>query len=83
MTLPLFALKDYQVQTLASLRRFLEKAAELNEYEGEHISTADDSKEKLPVGELWAGRSNEKCLFLVIENKEFSRIDRSTHVGRQ
>ena len=31
MSLPVFALKDYQVQTLASLRRFLEKAVELND----------------------------------------------------
>ncbi len=31
MSLPVFALKDYQVQTLASLRRFLEKVVELND----------------------------------------------------
>ena len=31
MTLPLFALKEYQLQTLASLRRFLEKTVELND----------------------------------------------------
>lgn len=31
MTLPLFALKEYQLHTLASLRRFLEKTVELND----------------------------------------------------
>jgi type III restriction enzyme len=31
MTLPLFTLKSYQVQTLATLRRFLEKTVELND----------------------------------------------------
>ncbi|KQU01598.1 DEAD/DEAH box helicase [Rhizobium sp. Leaf453] len=31
MTLPLFSLKNYQLQTLSSLRRYLEKAVELND----------------------------------------------------
>ena len=31
MTLPVFSLKDYQIQTLAVLRRFLEKTVELND----------------------------------------------------
>jgi type III restriction enzyme len=47
------------------------------EYKGGHIATADDAKEKLLIGELWAERSNGKCLFLMIENKEFGRIDRA------
>ena len=45
------------------------------EYKGSHIMTADDAKEKRLVGELWADRSGGSCLFLMIENKEFSRID--------
>src|SRR5690606_11250840 len=31
VSLPLFTLKDYQLQTLAALRRFLEKTVELND----------------------------------------------------
>ena len=31
MALPVFSLKNYQLQTLASLRRFLEKTVELND----------------------------------------------------
>jgi type III restriction enzyme len=47
------------------------------EYKGGYISTTDDSKEKRLVGDLWADRSNGRCLFLMIENKEFIRIDRA------
>lgn len=47
------------------------------EYKGAHIATADDSKEKQLVGELWAERSNKKCLFLMIDSKQFGRIDRA------
>lgn len=47
------------------------------EYKGAHISTADDAKEKRLIGELWAERSNGRCLFLMIESREFVRIDRA------
>lgn len=46
------------------------------EYKGAFIATTDDSKEKKLIGDLWADRSNSKGLFLMIENKEFSRIDK-------
>lgn len=45
------------------------------EYKGGYIATTDDSKEKKLIGELWADRSGGKGLFLMIENKEFARID--------
>ncbi|TRL35048.1 DEAD/DEAH box helicase [Rhizobium straminoryzae] len=45
------------------------------EYKGKPYMTNDDSKEKRLVGELWADRSGGSCLFLMIEGKEFSRID--------
>tara|TARA_R110002020_G_scaffold126738_4_gene284594 strand:- start:1917 stop:4574 length:2658 start_codon:yes stop_codon:yes gene_type:complete len=45
------------------------------EYKGSHIASADDAKEKRLVGELWADRSGGSCLFLMIEDKGFSRID--------
>jgi hypothetical protein len=45
------------------------------EYKGAPYFTNDDSKEKRLVGDLWADRSAGKGLFLMIENKEFGRID--------
>lgn len=45
------------------------------EYKGAHLSTTDDSKEKRLIGDLWAERSNGTCLFAMIENREFGRID--------
>ncbi len=47
------------------------------EYKGAPYYTNDDSKEKRLIGDLWADRSNGKCLFLMIEKKEFARIDRA------
>ena len=35
------------------------------EYKGEPYKTNDDSKEKKLLGELWAKKSNGKCLFLM------------------
>ena len=35
------------------------------EYKGEPYKTNDDSKEKKLLGELWARKSNGKCLFLM------------------
>ena len=51
------------------------------EYKGAPYFTNDDSKEKRLIGELWAGRSGGKCLFLMIEKREFARIDRAITVG--
>ena len=45
------------------------------EYKGAPYFTNDDSKEKRLIGDLWADRSAGKCVFLMIENKEFNRID--------
>jgi type III restriction enzyme len=47
------------------------------EYKGAPYFTNDDSKEKRLIGDLWADRSGGKCLFLMIEKKEFTRIDRA------
>ncbi|MEE1614045.1 DEAD/DEAH box helicase [Microvirga sp. CF3016] len=46
------------------------------EYKGGHLASADDAKEKRLIGELWAERSAGKCLFIMVENREFERIDR-------
>lgn len=51
------------------------------EYKGSHIASGDDAKEKRLIGELWADRSGGSCLFLMIENKEFSRIDAAIRQG--
>lgn len=45
------------------------------EYKGADRFSNDDSKEKRLIGDLWAERSGGKCLFLMIEKKEFARID--------
>ena len=39
------------------------------EYKGKVYATNDDSREKRAIGELWAKRSNKKCLFLMAELK--------------
>lgn len=52
------------------------------EYKGSYIATADDAKEKRLVGGLWAERSGGSCLFLMVEGKEFSRIDAVIRQGR-
>lgn len=51
------------------------------EYKGGHLATSEDAKEKRLIGNLWADRSNGKCLFVMVENKEFGRIDRAMQVA--
>lgn len=41
------------------------------EYKGAHLSTSEDSREKKQIGELWARRSNGKCKFVWVENKNY------------
>ncbi|MEF2549064.1 DEAD/DEAH box helicase family protein [Aurantimonas sp. E1-2-R+4] len=45
------------------------------EYKGAPYFTNDDSREKRLIGDLWADRSNGHGLFIMIENREFTRID--------
>jgi type III restriction enzyme len=45
------------------------------EYKSKRDFSNEDSKEKRLVGELWADRSEGKCLFVMIQNEEFSMID--------
>jgi type III restriction enzyme len=44
------------------------------EYKGEHLWSNDDSKEKRNIGELWARRSNGRCLFIMPKGKDFEAI---------
>ena len=47
------------------------------EYKGGPYVTNEDSKEKKLIGELWAERSNGRCLFLMVTDEQFSQIDRA------
>jgi type III restriction enzyme len=40
------------------------------EFKGEHLWSNDDSKEKRAVGDLWADRSNGRCLFVMPKGTE-------------
>lgn len=44
------------------------------EYKGGHLWN-EDSKEKKALGELWAKRSNGKCLFVMPVDKDYSAIE--------
>lgn len=44
------------------------------EYKGEHLWSNDDSKEKRTVGELWADRSDGKCLFVIPKGPNWNAI---------
>jgi type III restriction enzyme len=44
------------------------------EYKGEDRWSNDDSREKRAVGELWAGRSNAKCIFAMPKGKDWNAI---------
>ena len=44
------------------------------EYKGAHLVSNDDSKEKLNLGELWAKRSQGRCLFVMPTEKKFEVI---------
>jgi type III restriction enzyme len=46
------------------------------EYKGGHLVTADDAEEKANIGAVWANRSNGKCLFVMPQNGDFSRIEK-------
>ena len=41
------------------------------EYKGEHLISADDAKEKENIGNLWAEKSNGKCLFAMVTKEDY------------
>ena len=41
------------------------------EYKGEHLISTDDAKEKENIGFLWARKSNDKCLFLMVTKSDY------------
>jgi type III restriction enzyme len=47
------------------------------EYKGAYLATTEDTKQKQIIGELWAERSKGKCVFVMVENREFGQIDRA------
>ncbi len=44
------------------------------EYKGAVYSTNDDSREKNTIGEVWEKRSNGRCLFLMVSNRNYQAI---------
>lgn len=44
------------------------------EYKGAHIADGRDSREKRQIGELWARRSEGKCRFVWVENKNWQAL---------
>lgn len=46
------------------------------EYKGEDRWSNDDSKEKRAVGELWAERSNGRCLFVMPKGKDWAMVQK-------
>jgi type III restriction enzyme len=44
------------------------------EYKSERDWSNDDSKEKRKLGELWADRSNGRCLFVMPKGKDWDEI---------
>lgn len=44
------------------------------EYKGAHIADSRDSREKRQIGELWAKRSDGKCRFAWIENRDWQSL---------
>jgi len=44
------------------------------EYKGEHLWSNDDSREKRSIGELWADRSNGRCLFVMPKGQQWQAI---------
>ena len=45
------------------------------EFKGEHLWSNDDSKEKRAVGELWADRSNGRCIFVMPKGMAWATIE--------
>jgi len=44
------------------------------EYKGEYLWGTPDAQEKRAIGELWAQRSNGKCLFIMPNGRDFEAI---------
>ena len=40
------------------------------EYKGEHLITADEAKEKINIGQLWADKSVSKGVFLMAQERD-------------
>jgi type III restriction enzyme len=44
------------------------------EYKGGHIADTRDSREKKQIGELWARRSEGRCRFAWVENRNWNAL---------
>jgi type III restriction enzyme len=50
------------------------------EYKGGHIADSRDSREKKRIGDLWARRSEGRCRFVWVENRNWQAIKDGTLV---
>ena len=50
------------------------------EYKGAHIADSRDSREKKRIGDLWARRSEGRCRFVWVENRNWQAIKDGTLV---
>jgi type III restriction enzyme len=48
------------------------------EYKGGHLLDSSDAQEKRDIGNLWAARSNGRCLFAMPSNSHFDEIVQKT-----
>lgn len=53
------------------------------EYKGAYLATTEDTRQKQIIGDLWAERSKGKCVFVMVENREFGQIDRAIGARRK
>lgn len=49
------------------------------EYKGKMIADSRDSREKKQIGELWARRSNGRCRFAWVENKDWNSLRKAVN----
>jgi len=52
------------------------------EYKGEAYKTNDDSKEKIAVGEAWAEKGGDECLFLMAVKQDDQGLDVYQQIGQ-
>lgn len=45
------------------------------EYKGAHLADTADAREKQLVGDLWAERSGGRCLFVMVSDRQFGKLE--------
>jgi type III restriction enzyme len=52
------------------------------EYKGAMLASDPEEQQKKLIGELWAERSGDTCLFAWVENQDYRKIDRVIEKAR-